>query len=86
MPSRQARGVSSSGGERGPGDDGQQVGPRPGNHVDDRVATAPERHPPASGDLVREVVQGDVARPLTVDAEREMGQRVVAMAVAARAG
>src|SRR4029079_13997684 len=32
-------------GQRGPGDDGQQVGPRPGDHVHDRVTTTAERYP-----------------------------------------
>ena len=72
--------------ERAPADDRQQVGPGPGHDVGDRVPAAAGRDPPPAGDLVRQVgsARYDARCPST--REHQVGQRVVAVGVAAVLG
>ena len=63
--------------------DGGQVGPRARHDLDELVAAAAERDPPAGRRLVREVVQRLVGAALGVDGDGQVGERVVHVGVAA---
>ena len=70
-----------------PRDDRRPGGSRPaGTTSTHRVAAAAGGHPPPAADLVRELVQREVRRPLAVDAERQVRERVARVGVAAVLG
>ena len=66
--------------------DGGQVRPGPGHDVDELVAAAAEGHPAAAADLVGQAVQRVVRRPLGVDGQGQVRQRVLEVGVAAVLG
>jgi hypothetical protein len=58
------------------------MGPAARNDVDNRITAAAGNHPAASAHLVRQVVQSQLGRALTVDAEHQVRQRIELVGVA----
>ena len=65
---------------------GEQVRPGPRHAAHQPVAAAAEGDPAAVAELVGEVVHRPVAGALAVDGEREVGERVLVVGVAAALG
>ena len=69
--------------ERVAGHDREQMGPGPRHDLDQRVPAAAGDHPLAAAQLVGERAHREVARPLPVDGQPQVGQRVEPVRVGA---
>ena len=65
---------------------GEQVGPRPRNHPEQPVPAAAESEPPAPGRALGQLAQLPVDRPVSVDGQPQVGQRVFRVGVRAALG